>query len=140
MTWTWQGYCVGIIEEVARFNEYLTSDDVQAALEIDPRHPNELGAAFEVAKSKGYIAHTDEFIASERPSAKGRQIRVWKSLLYQQPVLFDMDRGQPQGVRNDRDTAATAECSECGAKHRRRDPFGNLLGRCMDCARKEVIG
>ena len=136
--WSWQNYAMGIIEDVARHKEFFTSDDVQEALTVKPAHPNQLGAAFEAAKTKGYITSTKTIVASERKAAKGRNIQVWQSLLYKQPTLFEMEPGDPLGEMS-RNDYSRPKCKTCKRPHNRRDAFSQHTERCDSCARKDVV-
>lgn len=62
----------------------ITSDDVWEVLEgqgVDPYsfHHNAVGAAFRDACRSGMIRKTSLFLASTRPAARSRMVRVWVS-------------------------------------------------------------
>ena len=64
---------------------FFTSDDLQSR-KIVPQimkqyciHPNSIPALFRKASNKGLIKKTGQVIPSQRPSAHGRLIQVWRS-------------------------------------------------------------
>lgn len=56
----------------------FTACDVRELLKAAPLHPNDIGRAFQVAKSRGLIEPTGEFRRSSDKSARGRYVMVWR--------------------------------------------------------------
>lgn len=81
----WTQLVTEVLEALARGNFNLTSDDVWVELDrfphIKTHQPSAMGAMFKRASSLGWIAPTDRFVTSKRPSSHARPIRVWESKL-----------------------------------------------------------
>jgi hypothetical protein len=81
----WTELVIEIIETLAKTSGQIDSDKVWAELarfpEIETHQPSAMGAMFKRASSYGWIAPTDRFVNSKRPSSHARPIRVWNSLI-----------------------------------------------------------
>lgn len=78
----WMDGASDALAELARSREFLTSDDLWAALAMPPRESRMIGNAFVRAQSNGLIETTDDHVPSTRPENHGRPVRVWRSLRY----------------------------------------------------------
>lgn len=72
------------LAELVETHEFLTSDDLWAALTMPPRESRMIGNALARAQSSGLIESTDEHVRSTRPENHGRPVRVWRSLRFSQ--------------------------------------------------------
>lgn len=83
----WHQEAAETIAAIAGRQEYLTSDDVWAALRTPPRQSKMIGNALSKAKAAGVIAPTGEHRRSTRAQNHGRPILIWRSLRYGQQSL-----------------------------------------------------
>ena len=80
----WKAAALDAVEMLHRLRLEFTSDDVW--LFMEERHmplPHErraLGAIMVAAARRGWIEPSDRHVASERPEAHARPIRIWRSL------------------------------------------------------------
>lgn len=86
-SWKWKA--LRAIEELARDREEFTSDDVYP-IAGEPDHFNQVGKVFAEAKQLGLIEPTGGITHSRRRPAKGRNVQVWRSLIYK--------KGKAQGA------------------------------------------
>lgn len=81
----WQEVALLAVERLARQYRTVTCDDLHVELEllaIPSPPPNAWGTPFKSAAHLGMIKRTPETQPSERADARGREIRVWKSLIH----------------------------------------------------------
>jgi hypothetical protein len=74
-----------IIENLARRQPTVTSDDVWRELEKYPdvtHEPSAMGACFIRASRRGILRPTGQYVESRRPLRHGNVIKVWASTLY----------------------------------------------------------
>lgn len=82
---TWKEAALKTVELLARSREIVTSDAVVTAMENLPvrtHEPRALGPIMLRARKMGLIEKTNEFIPTERDTAHGSPMRVWKSKVY----------------------------------------------------------
>lgn len=72
------------LAELAAAQEFITSDDLWAALTMPPRESRMIGNALARAQSSGLIERTREHRPSTRPENHARPVRVWRSLRFAQ--------------------------------------------------------
>lgn len=81
----WTQLVIEIIETLAKTSSQIDSDKVWTELakfpQVQTHQPSAMGAMFKRASSLGWIAPTDRFVSSKRPSSHARPIRVWNSLI-----------------------------------------------------------
>jgi len=79
----WKTNALMALDWLSRARTSITADDVWEYLNAHtleaPHEPAALGAIFRAAAAKGWIAQTDQFQPSRRPSAHCRPLRVWRS-------------------------------------------------------------
>ena len=71
----WCQQAVNVIEQLARENGRVSSEDLRRELE-PPEHANQIGAAFRSAYNQKIIIPIDFKISSDK-SRRGGAIRVW---------------------------------------------------------------
>lgn len=84
----WLQEAAEAIASLACSQQYLTGDDVWAALRTPPRESKMIGNALSRAKQAGVIASTGEHRQSTRKQNHGRPILIWRSLTYGQQTLI----------------------------------------------------
>jgi hypothetical protein len=75
----WMDYAVQALGGLVGSREFITSDDVWAALTMPPRESRMIGNALSRAQSLGMIETTERHVTSVRPENHGRRILVWRS-------------------------------------------------------------
>jgi len=80
----WKARALNAVYDVAKRKETLTIVDIRAEASSagDPHHPNAWGSLLRSAAGEGWIEQTEKFVKSRAKSARGRTIRVWKSLIW----------------------------------------------------------
>jgi hypothetical protein len=76
----WHKEAAKTVAAIASRQEFLTSDDLWAALRTPPRQSKMIGNALSKAKAAGVIAPTGQHRASKRGQNHGRPILIWRSL------------------------------------------------------------
>jgi hypothetical protein len=72
------------LAQLAATQEFITSDDLWAALSMPPRESRMIGNALARAQNSGLIERTAEHRPSTRPENHARPVRVWRSLRFAQ--------------------------------------------------------
>lgn len=72
----WHEQAVNVIEQIARRQTYVTSEDLRREFE-PPEHANAYGRAFSDAAEKKLISHVG-YRKSRDKSRKGGVIRIWE--------------------------------------------------------------
>lgn len=80
----WQEQAILAIRAVARIQPTITTDDVWRVLGRDPDlEGRAMGAAMRTAAGLGYVERTDVTQKSKRVACHRRDLRVWRSLIFQ---------------------------------------------------------
>lgn len=82
----WRRRATEAIGEVARLKLYFTTDDIWRRMNVRCQDPRKLGPIIFRAWVQGVIRRTDITTNSLRPVCHGRPVRVWQSMLYEDPV------------------------------------------------------
>ena len=82
----WQAAALDALRHLATVYHEITSDDLHMELEIrgvgNPHHDNAWGTPFRTAGRLGILKKLATTTPSERPTANGREVRVWESLIH----------------------------------------------------------
>lgn len=85
----WKEAALDAVRYVAGKRREFTTDAVWSILErsrIDTHEPRAMGAIMRVAASHGYCESTDRTRQSVRPECHARPIRIWRSLMWKEPL------------------------------------------------------
>ena len=78
----WMRLALAAIELVARHQDTLTTDDIWSRIGAPPE-PRAMGAVMRLAARQDLIVATSTTIKSAREECHHRDIRVWKSLVFE---------------------------------------------------------
>jgi hypothetical protein len=81
----WIDQAVAAIRLVARRAPFFTSDDVWAVGLEHPHEARALGPCLARARALGLVEPTDQFVLTSQVKRHRAPVRVWKSLLFQDP-------------------------------------------------------
>lgn len=67
------------LTKLAKTGKPFTADHLRRLIgeDVQPHHPNVIGAFFRVARTEGIIRPTGRFVDAETPSRRGGAIREW---------------------------------------------------------------
>lgn len=85
----WWTACRGVISRLAHTQKTFTTDDVWDGLrkyKCQTPEPRAMGAAMRAARLDGLIIPIPEWRISCRPACHCRPVRVWRSLVFPEPV------------------------------------------------------
>ncbi len=79
----WVAETLDVVGSMARYNFYLSTDDVwrELGLDRDPIERSWMGLVMATAAKNGLIVETKIILPSDHESHHGHPIRVWRSLV-----------------------------------------------------------
>lgn len=75
----WFTKAIKKVHELTMKSIYLTADDLREAMDEEPKHFNDWGAAMNAAQVLGLVIKTGRFVQARHSKAKGRNVQLWES-------------------------------------------------------------
>ncbi len=88
----WQATAMAVLQAAAKARPYISANDLWDgvdALGVFTHENRASGPAMTKAKENGWIAPTDRWIKSSRPTRHHGDVRLWRSLLHRSGTAFD---------------------------------------------------
>jgi hypothetical protein len=78
----WKQHALDVLRDLAERRPDLTVDDLWETLDTEPREPRQITSLILTARTEGWIERTNRHRQSARAVRHGREVRVWRSLIY----------------------------------------------------------